>query len=214
MSDSINLPHAVKSELTCPEHYILHECSQLRDEIWTRVHDQRATERYMLLACAVIYSFLVLHRSEPVSEEIQILLACAWYVPPMLAFLAAARWSENVRLIHQIADYTRAREQELLGQQGGWETHLKKYHNGHGPSVLLSGYYVSFWLFLIFSTMTIAAYQHSFFATWRLPAALLIGLVAAIGALVVIARPWITLVPAIFQHGPGPGNAQPPPLHP
>jgi len=43
---------------------------------------------------------------------------------------------------------------------------------------------------------------------------LLIGLVAAIGALVVIARPWITLVPAIFQHGPGPGNAQPPPLHP
>ena len=48
MSDRLNPPHAVRPELTCPEHYILHECSQLRDEIWTRVHDQRATERYIL----------------------------------------------------------------------------------------------------------------------------------------------------------------------
>lgn len=208
MSDRLNPPHAVRPELTCPEHYILHECSQLRDEIWTRVHDQRATERYMLLACAVIYSFLSLHRSDSVNEEIRILMACAWYVPPMLAFLAAARWSENVRLIHRIADYTRAREQEVLGQRGGWETYLKKLNNGEAPSVLLSGYYVFFWLFLIFSTMTIAAYQHSLLVTtWRLSGALLIGLLAAIGTLVVIARPKITLVPRIFEHGHRTGDA-------
>jgi hypothetical protein len=215
MSNRLNLPHAVKPELTCSEHYILHECSQLRDEIWTRVHDQRATERYMLLALAVIYSFLSLHRGDSVSEEIRLLMACAWYAPPLLAFLAAARWAENVRLIHQIADYTQAREQELLGQRGGWETYLKKLNNGKGPSVLLSGHYIFFWLFLIFSTMTIAAYQQSLFdTTWRLSAALLIGVLAAIGTRVVIARPWITLVPAIFQHGHSSGDAQPPPLSP
>ena len=68
--------------------------------------------------------------------------------------------------------------------------------------MLLSGYYVFFWLFLIFSAMTVAAYQHSLFVTtWRLSAALLIGLLAAVGTLLVIARPKITLVPRIFEHG-------------
>jgi hypothetical protein len=207
MSDR-HLPHVGRPELTCTEHYILHECSQLRDEIWTRVHDQRATERYMLLACAVIYSFLCLHRADSASEEIRIVMASAWYVPPLLAFLAAGRWAENVRLIHRIAEYTEAREQEVLGQRGGWETYLKKLNNGKGPSVLLSGHYVFFWVFLIFSTMTIAAYQHSLFVTtWRLSAALLTGFFAAIGTLVLIVRPKITLVPRRFQHGYRGGDA-------
>ena len=209
MSNRLNLPHAVKPELTCSEHYILHECSQLRDEIWTRVHDQRATERYMLLAFAVIYSFLSLHRGDSVSEEIRLLMACAWYAPPLLAFLAAARWAENVRLIDQIAGYTQAREQELLGQRGGWETYLKKLNNGKGPSVLFSGHYIFFWLFLIFSTMTIAAYQQSLFdTTWRLSGALLTGFFAAIGAHIVTVRPKITL-PRIFQHRHRAGDALP-----
>jgi hypothetical protein len=161
MSNRLNLPHAVRAHPTHSEQYIAQECGQLRDEIWTRVKDQHTTERYMLLACAVIYWFLSLHKSDSVGEEIQILFASAWYVPPVLAFLAAARWCENVRLIHQIADYTRTREGQILGPQGGWETYLKKANNGRGPSVLLSGYYISFWLFLVFSTMTIAAYQHA-----------------------------------------------------
>jgi len=161
----------------------------------------------MLLACAVIYSFLALHRSDA-SEEAKILLACGWYVPPVLAFLAAARWSENVRLINRIADYTRTREEELLGQRGGWESYLRKLNNGRGPSVLLSGYYVSFWLFLIFGTMTIAAYQHALFVTtWRLSAALLTGLVAAIASWAVIVRPGITLVPPNIQAPSQPGGA-------
>ena len=46
----------------------------------------------MLLACAVVYWFLSLRKNDFVSEEVQILFACAWYVPPILAFLAAARW--------------------------------------------------------------------------------------------------------------------------
>ena len=110
-----------------------------------------------------------------------------------LAFLAAGRWCENVRLIHHIADYTRTREEQLLGPQGGWESYLKKLNNGRGPSVLLSGYYILFWLFLVFSTMTVAVYQHAERVTaWRLSAALLIGLLATIGTLAVIARPRIT----------------------
>jgi hypothetical protein len=181
---------------TASETYILQECCKLRDEIWTRVQDQRATERYMLIACAVIYSFLSLERKAPMSAEIQILTACAWYVPPMLAFLAAARWSENVRQIDQIAEYTRTREKQLLGLEGGWEVYLKQTCPGHGPSVLLSGHYVAFWLFLIFSTMTIAAYQHTLLVTptWRLSAALLAGSFAAIGAAALVARPGIILM--------------------
>jgi hypothetical protein len=200
MSNRLNLPHAVKAHPAHSEQYIVQECSQLRDEIWTRVKDQRTTETYMLLACAVIYWFLSLHKSNADSEEIQILFAAGWYVPPMLAFLAAGRWCENVRLINQIADYTRTREKELLGPHGGWETYLKKLNNGRGPSVLLSGYYVLFWLFLVFSTMTIAAYQHALLiTTWRLSAALLTGLVATIATMAVIGCPRITLLPPSFR---------------
>jgi hypothetical protein len=193
MSNRLNVPHAARVEPAHSEQYIMHECSQLRDEIWTRVKDQRTTETYMLLACAVIYWFLAVERNHPVREEIQVLIACGWYVPPVLAFLAAGRWCENVRLIHHIADYTRTREEQLLGPQGGWESYLKKLNNGRGPSVLLSGYYILFWLFLVFSTMTVAVYQHAERVTaWRLSAALLIGLLATIGTLAVIARPRIT----------------------
>ena len=88
----------------------------------------------------------------------------------------------------------------MLGPQRGWETYLKKTNNGRGPSVLLSGYYISFWLFIVFSTMTIAAYQHALLVTtWRLPAALLTGLLATIGTWAVIGCPWITLVPPNFR---------------
>jgi hypothetical protein len=194
MSNRLDLPHAVNAQATHSEQYIMQECGQLRDEIWTRVRDQRTTERYMLLAFGVVYWFLSSH--DPTSEETQILFACGWYVPPILAFLAALRWHENVRLIKQIADYTRRREHLLLGRKGGWETYLKRLNHGRGPSVLLSEYYVVFWLFLVFSTMTIAAYQHALFVTpWRLSAALLTGLVATIGTMAVIRCPRITLMP-------------------
>jgi hypothetical protein len=56
--------------------------------------------------------------------------------------------------------------------------------------------YVVFWLFLIFATMTIAAYQHALLiTTWRLSAALLTGLVATIATMAVIGCPRITLLP-------------------
>lgn len=190
MGDRRNLDPAVKDQPPPADQYILQECAQLRDEIWVRVQDQRSTERYMLIACAVVYSFLSLQKNP--TDEIQILTASAWYVPPVLSFLAAARWCENVRLINRIADYTKMREKQMLGPRGGWETYLKREHNGRTRSVLLSGYYFLFWLFLIFSTMTIAAYQHwLLLSTWKLPAALLIIVSAAIAALALIARPWI-----------------------
>jgi hypothetical protein len=193
MADSRTRAATGKDQSAPSEQYILQECGQLRDEIWTRVRDQRATERYMLLACAVIYWFLSLERKEPLSEQVQILVACAWYVPPVLAFLAVARWCENVRLIERIAEYTRWREKQTLGPPGGWEIFLDKLNNGRKFSVLLSGYYVLFWLFLIFSTMTVAAYQHAPLVTaWRLSAALLTGWLAAVAVFAVIARIGIT----------------------
>jgi hypothetical protein len=192
MVDSRIPAAAAKGQSAPSEQYILQECSQLRDEIWTRVRDQRATERYMLLACAVIYWFLS-QRNDSASEHVQILAACAWYVPPVLAFLAVARWCENVRLIERIAEYTRGREKQMLGPVGGWESFLHTRSNGRRLTVLLSGYYVLFWLFLIFSTMTVAAYQHAPLVTlWRLSAALLIGLLAATAAFAVIAPIGIT----------------------
>jgi hypothetical protein len=108
------------------EAFILQECKQLRDEIWTRVEDQRKTERYLLLAFAIIYWFLALHGSGSKEKASDDLVACAWYVPPLLAFLAAARWSENVQLIRQIAAYTERREKDMLGSRGGWEAYLKR----------------------------------------------------------------------------------------
>jgi uncharacterized integral membrane protein len=192
MAHKLDLSAPGKEPPTAADQYVLQECAQLRDEIWERVRDQRSTEKYVLIACAVIYSFLSLPRGGWLSDEIVMLKACAWYVPPVLSFLAAARWCESVRLIHRIADYTQAPEAEVLGPRGGWETYLKSTNNGRRLSVLLSGYYVLFWLFLIFSTMTMAAAQHAVFLTaWRLPAALLAGLLAAIAAFALIARPWM-----------------------
>src|SRR5262249_21700269 len=136
--------------------FILQECKQLRDEIWTRVQDQRATERYILIAFALIYSFLLFQR--PASEEAKVIIISAWYVPPLLAFLAAARWRENVQCIRLIADYTEKQEGWILGREGGWESYLKRMNKGQVP-VLVSGHYVAFWLFLIFCTMTIATYE-------------------------------------------------------
>jgi hypothetical protein len=186
MADTINLSQAVKSE-----EFILQECKQLRDEIWTRVEDQRKTEKYLLLAFAIVYWFLALHGGGSVEASDDV-VACAWYVPPVLAFLVALRWRENVRLIVQIADYTRKREEQLLGPKGGWETYLKKVNNGRGPSVLFSWHYVCFWEALIFATTAIAVYQHSWFLTTtteRVCAAILIGVFAAMASLSVIAPP-------------------------
>jgi hypothetical protein len=54
LADPVNLAHAV---LDPNEAYILQECGHLRNEIWTRIEDQRTTERYTLLACSFIYFF-------------------------------------------------------------------------------------------------------------------------------------------------------------
>ena len=186
MTDLLNPDQSLQHEPTLKEQYILQECSQLRDEIWVRVKDQRLTERYVLIACAVIYSFASISRTaHAASPEIQFLCAWAWYVPPVLSLLALARWRESVHLICQIADYTREREKEVLGSKGGWETYLA--NSGRKLSVLSSGYYIAFWLFLIASTTALAVYQEPLVTTWKLPAALLTGLLAAIATFGVIA---------------------------
>jgi hypothetical protein len=175
-TDTVNLGHAV---LEPDKAYILQECSQLRHEIWTRVDDQRKTERYTLLACAFIYFFLVSKEANPAAEEVRTL---GWYVPPLLSFLAAARWREGMYMVHRIADYTETRETQILGRGGGWERYLHRLRKKRAPLVLMSGYYAAFWLLLIFSTSTIATYQH--LKTWRL--ALLIGTLAALGTLALL----------------------------
>jgi hypothetical protein len=195
------LPAAGTSQITKPsEAFILQECKQLREEIWTRVQDQRATERYILIAFALIYSFLLLHE-KPASEEIKVIIMSAWYVPPLLAFLTAARWCENVECIHLIADYTEKQEGRILGREGGWESYLNRMNKGRG-SVLVSGHYVAFWMFLIFCTMTIATYQLCLYLTgWRHPAAfaIAIGIFATLVALAVMAHPVRSLVSRLRQ---------------
>jgi hypothetical protein len=183
------------------EAFIFQECKQLRDEIWTRVQDQRATERYILIAFALTYSFLLFHE-KPASEETSVIIMSAWYVPPLLAFLALARWCENVHCIHLIAHYTEKQEGQILGREGGWESYLTRMNKGHG-SVLVSGHYVAFWLFLIFCTMTIATYELCLYLTgWRHPAAfaVAIGLIATMVALVLMAHPVRRLVSRL-RHG-------------
>jgi hypothetical protein len=121
-TDTVNPDHVV---LEPDKAYILHECGHLRHEIWTRVEDQRITERYTLLACAAIYFFLLNFCKEPntAGEDIRIASALGWYVPPLLSFLAAARWAEGMYMIHLIADYTETREEQILGRNGGWESY-------------------------------------------------------------------------------------------
>jgi hypothetical protein len=179
--------------------FILQECKQLRDEIWTRVQDQRATERYILIAFALIYSFL-LFRERPASEETKVIIMSAFYIPPLLAFLALARWRENVQCIQQIARYTVKHEGQILGPEGGWESHLYRMHKGRTP-VLVSMHYVVFWLFLIFCTMTIATYQLCLYETWRDPFAIAIAIAAfaTMVALAIMAHPVRSLVSQLRQ---------------
>jgi hypothetical protein len=189
-------PESFAAGMKPSEAFILQECRQLRDEIWARVHDQRATERYMLLACGVIYSVLLFKYAEA-SEENQSIMMIAWYAPPLLAFLAAMRWCENVRCIRLIADYTEKQERRTLGRGGGWESYLKRMKQGR-VQVLVSGHYVAFWLFLIFSTMTIATYELfcRYLTEWRHPAAyaVAIGVLAMVVILTVITH-HVTMAP-------------------
>jgi hypothetical protein len=183
-------PESFAAEMKPSEAFILQECRQLREEIWARVQDQRATEKYMLLACGVIYSVLLFKYADA-KEETKVIMMSAWYVPPLLAFLAAARWCENVRCIRLIADYTEKQERRILGRGGGWESYLKRLNQRQVP-VLVSGHYVAFWLFLIFSTMTIATYELfcCYLTEWRHPAAyaVAIGVLATVVILAVIAH--------------------------
>jgi hypothetical protein len=200
-------PESFAAEMAHPivkpsEAFILQECRQLRDEIWARVQDQRATERYMLLACGVIYSVL-LFKHAVASEEAKVIVMSAWYVPPLLAFLAAARWCENVRCIRLIAGYTEKQERRTLGRRGGWESYLKTMNHGQVP-VLVSGHYVAFWLFLIFSTMTIATYELCCYLTGcRHPVAyaVAIGVLATLVILAVMAHPLRSLASKLRQGG-------------
>jgi len=125
----------------------------------------------------------------------------AWYVPPLLAFLALARWCENVRCINLIAHYTEKQEGQILGREGGWESYLQRMNKGH-VSVLVSGHYVVFWIFLIFCTMTIATYQLCLYQTgWRPPFAfaIAIGIFAMMVALTVMAQPVRSFVSQLRQ---------------
>jgi hypothetical protein len=108
----------------------MEEFKLLREEIRSRSREQRATERYLVLADAAIYSLLATTKAaENIATGFQWI---AWWLPPVLGWAALLRECENARMISIAADYIRKHEPEVLGNEGGWETFLKNFLEREG----------------------------------------------------------------------------------
>lgn len=136
----------------------LEEFKILRGEIELRGSEQRAMERYVIVADAFIYGLLVVPPREQVVQD-KFLFQFLWFIPPMIGFLALIRWRESVKMIETLAEFLRRREAELFGDNGGWEWFLYREKRKCGQIGLFSVMYVVFWAILIAGTLALGVYK-------------------------------------------------------
>ncbi len=138
------------------------ELKLLRHEIEVRSEEQRAMERYVLLADAAIYAVLVFPNKASDKTLDTSVAWIGWYLPGLLAVAALVRWYESVRMIRNIAEYIQRIETKVLGSDNGWENHLFKQR---GEVPIAPGLYSVFWLTAAVAPTALAAYEHPF---WNL----------------------------------------------
>jgi hypothetical protein len=76
-----------------------------------------------MIISAVIYGFLRTPRCGNLSDLDKIYADRAWYLPPILNFLALVPWRESIAVIVALAAYLRASKLPRWGK--GWEAYLE-----------------------------------------------------------------------------------------
>ncbi|MEA2839797.1 MAG: hypothetical protein QOF41_1127 [Methylobacteriaceae bacterium] len=146
----------------------------LRGEIELRGSEQRAMERYVILADAAIYGVLVFPK-EGQNAGSQALHQLAWFLPPIIGFLALIRWRESVTMIDYLAEYLRRRERQINAGDVGWEWFLHREKRNEKPIGLFARTYVLFWWIVIGGTGVLACLQYSGGSALGILSALVVG---------------------------------------
>ncbi|HWG39444.1 MAG TPA: hypothetical protein VN658_02750 [Candidatus Acidoferrales bacterium] len=106
--------------LTTPEQYRLKEFEKLRDEIEATLNAAWSNERYGVIACGAVWSWLI-------SQKIP--YPTLWALPLLIV---VAGWGRNGGLYSHLflmAEYMRTVERGFLGPQGGWDVYFDAKRN-------------------------------------------------------------------------------------
>jgi hypothetical protein len=142
----------------------LAEFNILRAEIEQRSSEGRAMERNVMIISSVIYGFLLTPKgiSSIPDPKIDNYHDLAWYLPPLLNFLALVRWRESVLLIMALSDYIKGIERASM-KRNGWEVFLARRRNNPKKNPALSIWYIGFWCACIGGTAVVAFFHQDLF---------------------------------------------------
>jgi hypothetical protein len=101
----------------------LEEYKSLRDEILKRSTDQRVNERFVYVANAASYAFLI-NLFKETAPNIRSLSFIGWWIPFMISCAGFFKWRSETKSIENIARYIQFLEQYFGPVNLGWETHL------------------------------------------------------------------------------------------
>jgi hypothetical protein len=110
----------VMAEPTIAEQYRLKEFEKLRSEIETTLNAAWSNERYGVIACGAVWSWLI-------TQHIHLMLP--WTLPLIIVI---AGWGRNASLfLHLLimGEYMRVVEREVLSPSGGWDVYFDKRRN-------------------------------------------------------------------------------------
>jgi hypothetical protein len=157
----------------------LEEFKILRGEIELRSSEGRTMERNVMIISAVIYGFLLTPKSGNISDLDKIYVDQAWYLPPILNFLALVRWRESITMIVALAAYLRGIETAHMGGKG-WEAYLE-YRRTKRTNRMISPWYTFFWIVIIVGPLAIGLLRHLGYDRWMLAltaaASILVGVI-------------------------------------
>ena len=136
----------------------LEQLKSLRSEIEERSKELRANERYVLIAIAAVWAFMLatVHGKGTSSDQLTLWAdALAWLFPVLLVILGWWRSQFMVKAIDDLAAYIRQAEAVYVHPRlPGWETYREQHFRGK-PNIGVTA--ETFWWLLLVATCVVAA---------------------------------------------------------
>jgi len=93
------------------------EIAHLRGQLNANLAEARSLERYLLLLTGGVWAWLATHTQAPLPRLV-------WWVPAILTFLVIIREVALYLEIRRLSGYIARKEIVVVGENGGWETHV------------------------------------------------------------------------------------------
>lgn len=97
--------------------FFAEEIRSLRDQLKGTLLEARSLERYALMLTGVVWTWLATSKSRNLPE-------IGWWIPFFLILVILTREASLYMEIRRLAAYIRAKEELLLGEEGGWEAEV------------------------------------------------------------------------------------------